>query len=355
MTMFLTMRYIKLFGFVCPKCGQMFFKNIYAMRENKTGVPEFYIPDEVKEKGRVTCPYKYKLDMKTGEKTIESGCGHKFMYRDRKIPRWDVSKFLAYDNKDLMDKIFTMPDFSPIIADEAVKFASSQSWSKSDSKDLKDLFTVIRPRRFLMFFNVPEMTWIDQRYREGMSSFWMRIIERGRCVLFEKDKGEAKDKYHLKELEELMGVVKFFTPMDKIKAKLKKHPCYFDTFDFPAIPEKQYAEYELYRNAVNLQRQVEERELSNKDIAKIAVYNIMRNWDRLKIEIDKSKEYRPTYALIADEITSNPLTRERVVSDATLRNWVDGVSNYIKTKGQNALVFDGGTGHEKEIDDQGGK
>ena len=345
-TIYLARRYNQLFGFMCPKCGAMFYKNSYDMKI-VDGKSVFYIPEKVLN-GKVQCPYKYKLNIKDNKKEIDSGCGHVFDYKDRKIPKWESKTFVCYDNKDIVDKIFSLPDYAPIVADEAVKAASAQNWNKSDAKELKDLFTVIRPRRFLMFFNLPEFTWLDHKYREGMSSFWLRIVDRGIAVLFEKDKGESKDKYHLKELEALMGTVKFFTSTEKVGAKLKKHPCYFDTLSIPMLPDNVYDDYELYRNAVNLQRQVEERTISNKDMAKIATFNLMHNWDRIKLAVDKSKEYATTYRILNDEIFVNPLTRAPLVSEATLRNWNNGVENFIKTQGQNALVFDGAIAKPEE-------
>lgn len=344
-TVTLAKRYIDRFGFICPKCGTEFFKNVFAHKRGETGNPVFYVPDYVKnDKAWIVCPISYELDLKTGEKRKVSGCGHKFLYSQRKKMKWDAQRFIAYDNSDVIKKIFTLPNYSPIICDEAVKFAASFEHAKTESKELKKLFTVIRPKRFWIFFNIPEVSWIDSKYREAMSSFWLRMIERGVGVLFEKDKGEAIEKYHMKELQKIMGTVKYFTPMDKIRRSIMKHPCYFDTFKFPELDAKTYDNYEMVRNAVNLQRQVEEMEISNRDYAKIAAWNLMNNWDRIQIAINKSKENRMTYNILTNEIMNNPLTRKRLVSDVTCRNWIRGVDDYLKSKGGAGDVFEGVSG-----------
>ena len=167
------------------------------------------------------------------------------------------------------------------------------------------------------------------------------MVERGTGVLFEADKGVSADIWHLKELEKAMGVIKFFTPLDKIKMKLRKHPCFFDMFKFPEVEPKVYDNYELVRNAVNLQRQVEEQSLSNKDIAKIGAYNLIHNWDRISIAIQKSKENRMTYGLLASEVFHNPVLNKRIVADVTCRSWVRGVQEFIKSKGKDIHEFDG--------------
>jgi hypothetical protein len=223
--------------------------------------------------------------------------------------------------------------------DEAIQFASGQEHNKTESRELKKLFTVIRPKRFWIFFNIPDMLWIDSKYREGMASFWLRMIERGTGIIFEKNKAESKDKWETKRMQELMGTIKFFTPMDKLKRNLMKHPCYFDMFRFPNLPQEIYDDYEYVRNAISLQRRVEEQSFNNKDYAKIASYNLIHNWERISVAIQRSKENRTTYKLLSEEIFSDPVTTKRLVGDVTIRNWVGGIQDYIKTKGQDAKVF----------------
>jgi len=623
-SIYLAKKYIDKYSFICPKCGNEFFKNVYTVKTDK-GAPVFYIPEYVKnDTAWIECPIEYKLD-KSGEKKKASGCGHQFKYSERKRIKWDASKFIAYDNNDVINKVFKLPTYSPIVCvagntkvtikkdgkiskeiisklegknnfeilsynqtkdifefkkpkacvltnkqsyvnsiilengkkidvtddhlfltkrgyikakdlteddeikiytkkwcnlkktiklntkqsvydvvgipdnhnfvandivvhncDEAIRFAcltedtlismprdltkypdgvpirdlinkenfhvyswnhkknklelsnckgcfyvkdadvfemelttgkkiqatedhkfhlmdgtvkemkdlneldklklkeikcgriksityigkkpvyslvevsknhnyfgnmlllsnSGMEHNHAESKELKKLFTVIRPKRFWIFFAIPSIKWVDSKYREGMASFWLRILERGVGVLFEADKGVTKDIWHLKELEAAMGPIKFFTPMDKIKRNLMKHPCYFDMFKFPDLDEKTYDDYELVRNAVNLQRQVEEQSLSNKDIAKIAAYNLVHNWERIAVAIQRSKENNVTAGILADEIFFNPVVRKRTVSDVTIRSWVRGVQEYIKTKGDDSSGFDGAVSSE---------
>lgn len=339
---YLARRYLEMYSFICPKCGNNFFKNVYAIKDLGTEKPSFSIPNYINDVW-IKCPILYKLD-KTDRKVIESGCDHVFHYSQRKRIKWEASRFIAYDNKDVIDKLYNSPQHWPIVIDEAMNVIAAQNHNRTEVKFLKQLLTVVRPRRYILFFCVPEASWVDSKVREGMSSFWLRMVERGVGIMFEKDKGEVMDKYHVKDMAKMMGTVKFFTPMAKIKRNLKKHPCYFSTFKFPPLPEKVYDEYELVRNQLNLQRQVEEMELSNKDIAKMATYNLIRNWDRVKISVDKSRDSRLTYEILTKEILVNPVTRQSIASDVTARNWVRGVEEFIKSRGKQAQMFDGQVG-----------
>ena len=288
------------------------------------------------------------MDLKSGEKVKIRGCGYKIKWSERKKIKWEARKFIAYDAQGLIDLLFNAVEYSPIIADEAFQILGGQNHNKSENKYLKEVLNNARPKKHIMFYLIPEVTWLDSKLREGFSSFWIRMVERGQAIIFEKDKGEAKDKYHMKELEKIFGTVKFFTPMDKIKRNVRKHPCYFDTISIPKLPEKVYNDYEMYRNSVLLQRQVEELALSNKDIAKMMTWNLMNQWDRLKMAVDKSKEARPTYSIIQHEVLIDPVSRKSLASEPTIRNWLKGVSDYVKTKGADAIAFEGEIGAQQK-------
>ena len=339
---YLARQYVDMYGFICPNCGVEFYKSVYAIKHTSGGDPYFEIPEYVlNDTAMIQCPIRYRLDLKTGEKKAIRGCGHKFKWSQRKKIKWEAKKFIAYDAQGLVDLLFNAVENSPIIADEAFQILGGQNHNRAENKYLKEVINNARPKQHIMLYCIPEVTWLDSKLREGFSSFWMRLIERGEVVIFEKDKGESKDKYHMKELEKIFGTVKFFTPMDKIKRNLKKHPCFFDTFKVPELPEKIYQDYNLYRNSVLLQRQVEELSLSNKDIAKMMVWNLMNQWGRIKIAIDKSKEARPTYSILQNEILIDPISRKSLASEPTLRNWLKGVDDYVKTKGSESKTFEG--------------
>lgn len=338
-----------MFGFICPSCGCDFYKNIYSLKHDSQGEPYFEIPEYVlNDEAWIECPKHEKIDLKTGKKEVYLGCGHKIRWSQRKKIKWDSSKFVCYDAKGLTDLLFHAVPYSPIVADEAFQILGGQNHNRAENKYLKEVLNNARPKRHMMFYCIPEVTWLDSKLREGFSSFWIRMIERGEAVIFEKDKGEAKDKYHMKELEKIFGTVKFFTPMDKIKRNLRKHPCFFDMVKIPELPGSVYNDYESYRNSVLLQRQVEELELSNKDIAKIMTWNLMRMWDRLKLSVDKSKQAKPTYDILLRDVIVDPVTRKSLASEPTLRNWLKGVDDFVASKGSDVLAFDGALEKEKD-------
>lgn len=225
--------------------------------------------------------------------------------------------------------------------DEAIKFAAAQNHNKAESKQLKEIFAVIRPRRLMFLMCIPEFTWLDSKYREGMSSFWLRLINRGEAVLFEKDKGIADDHYHVKKLQKLMGSVFHYTDVRKLKSKLTKHPCFSSLIQVPTLSDAVYNNYETVRNALTLQRQIEEATLSNKDMAKMVAWNVMNNWDNIRLQVQKSKSNRMTYQILINNVFRNPITTKSLISEPTARNYIKAVDDYVASKGIEVGGFDG--------------
>lgn len=213
---------------------------------------------------------------------------------------------------------------------------SAMDHNKTESKEMKKLFTVVRPRRLFMMANIPELTWIDSKYREIMSHFWIYCINKGVAFIMEKDKAVTKDKWHLKELSKILGTIKYFTGIDKIKRNIKKHPCYSNTITWGELPSKFYDNYELVRNAHNLREQVEEMAVTNNDLAKIMCYNLLYHWDRIHQNVIRGKKNSITYNVLRNDILINPVTKLPMASETTVRNWVIGVEEFVKTKGDNA-------------------
>jgi hypothetical protein len=336
-SIFMTLKYLDMFSFVCPHCGAEFYKNIYDMKLDGNGEPVFLRQND--KKIYIQCPIEYKIDLQTKKKVPVRGCGKIHPLSQRKKVKFDGDKFIAYDNQDVLDKMFDMPQYAPIILDEAMNVLAGQNHNKSETKYLKEKINVIRPKRHMIFYNIPEITWLDSKVREGFASFWLRMIDRGEAILFEKDQGECFDKWHLKELNKMMGTVKFFSSADKIRRSVKKHPCFFDTFSIPKVPDSIYDEYEYYRNAKNIQREMEEMEVSEKDTAKIVAWNLLNRWDRIRLSIDKSKSGKCTYKVLTEEIMVNPVTRKSLATEPTIRNWVQGVNKYVKSQGKEIAEF----------------
>ena len=333
----LARQFVELFGFVCPKCGSEFYQEYmsYDEKTNKFTVPKYVLEG----KHKITCPTQFELNMSSGEKELKSGCGHSFNFSERIPIKWVANKFIAYDTKQVIEMLQKGVKGQPIIADEAYSALSSGDHNKSENKALKHLLTVIRPKNYFIQWLIPNKRFLDSKVARQYSNYHFRCVRRGVISIFEKDKGMTPDPYHDKSMEKIFGHVFTFTDMTKILKKVVKHPCYFDTIEVRKIPDEVYDEYEYYRNALTIQRSAEEANFNEKDKTKLMAWNLMRNWDRIKIAVDKSKASKMTYGILAKEIAVNPMDHKSLVSDMTIRNWVTGVDDFLKRKGKDAAVF----------------
>lgn len=134
-------------------------------------------------------------------------------------------------------------EYLPLVADEAVMFMLGEDWGKTQSRELKKIFTQARIKHRVIFPCIPEFWWIDSKYREGMVLFWIHVVARGKALVFTPDiKIGSIDKWHRKEFERVTGINIFSSP-EKIINIYRHHPCFFDVMNFPKINQETYGKY----------------------------------------------------------------------------------------------------------------
>ena len=94
----------------------------------------------------------------------------------------DVKTYTAYSNQDVQNHVRDLPDYSPLACDEAVNFAMGEDWMRSENKELKKVLSKIRTKHLLLFFNIPDLWWLDAKYRENMMTIWIHIVKKGYVI-----------------------------------------------------------------------------------------------------------------------------------------------------------------------------
>ncbi|KKK86513.1 hypothetical protein LCGC14_2762490, partial [marine sediment metagenome] len=167
---------------------------------------------------------------------------------------FDMEKYMAYTNADITEKIYSLPKYSPLIGDEAVRFAWSRDWNKAENKELAKLSTQIRTKKLIFFMNIPKLPWIDSAYREQLLDIWVWIHssfaegkKTGYAMIFEPDRNQAEtDSWHLDTLKKHMRKkerIGRFTEIQRLFRIVKYNPCFVDAFPFPKMPEDLYESY----------------------------------------------------------------------------------------------------------------
>jgi len=266
----------------------------------------------------------------------------------RKCRKFNFMNYLAYDNEEVMRLVYTNQEFTPLLADEGVRFMMAEDWGRSESKDMKKLFAQMRTKHLIVFTNIPQFTWLDKKYKNDMTTCWVRILKREIALLMFPDLSEVPDTWHFNELMKMMGSYNIFTKEEdilKIAEKIKnKHPCGFDWFRFPKVPDDIYAEYLKARDAKAFENKVEkDKVIDQKLVAKVILYNINQNWHEIKSILDKCKMHKGKYVfskkLISELLCRNPQTGEILLSQAGVNKWVQIIEAMVKQKKEDELVL----------------
>lgn len=304
-------KYIELFGLYCQSCGHEWIYTGTALIKGSHG----------------------RMDIKNNLFQPCPKCSSSNVTKPKEI---NFSLYLCYDNDEVWEKIHDLPIFAPILPDEGVRFMMGEDWNVSENKQMKKLFAQCRTKRHLISTNIPKFKWLDSKYKNDMTTFWVRILKRGIAIVLLPDLGETNDPWHMDEFEKLLGSYNYFTTEAEIlkrAQKLKeKHVCVFDYFHIPKLPEELYKKYQKARDAKVFERKQREIELDQKELSKIATYNLLNHWDEIKGAIKSGRFDRPTLKILENSVFSNPITDEQTVRYTTLRNWHKEIAQIVRKK-----------------------
>ena len=157
--------------------------------------------------------------------------------------KFSPKRHIAYSNADVMNKIDTLNKFEPIIADEAVRFASGADWAKKENKDLKKKLAQVRTKHLLYILCFPlKIIKLEKNYLESFTNYWIDLYGRGHGAVYVKDKNPVQDVWRLRAFEKI-GSYNEFTSRHLILERLKKHPNFWTSIKFPKPPEWLYNKY----------------------------------------------------------------------------------------------------------------
>lgn len=87
--------------------------------------------------------------------------------------KFSPKRHIAYNNSDVMNKIDALNKFEPIIADEAIRFASSEDWAKKENKALKKKLAQVRTKHLLYILCFPLKIYkLEKTYLESYTNYW---------------------------------------------------------------------------------------------------------------------------------------------------------------------------------------
>lgn len=254
---------------------------------------------------------------------------------------FSVKEFIAYDNSEVQAKIKSLPEGSPLVCDEAARFAMGEDWNKSENKDMKKLFAQMRTKHLIVFLCLPRFGWLDRKYREDMVSYWAWIPTRGSALLFSPDDNPGvPDVWHLKDFnvggKVNLGRISMLTDPDVIISKTRKHRCFNDVCDFPVVPKELYEKYVAIRDEKAFGE--ENPVLDQRSLAKFLCYNLKVRWPEFVRLVEGGRLGRPTLKMLSEEFLKNPVSGKSLAAYVTVQNWVKAVDRVLELERRGGVV-----------------
>jgi len=105
----------------------------------------------------------------------------------------------------MKEAITQLPQYSCIIADEAIRILYKMQWYTKAQIYLNQLFSLCRQENKIVLLCIPRFMDINSYFRTWRIKFWVNILERGTAVLFGKDWSQfCKEPWHLDENQKMI-------------------------------------------------------------------------------------------------------------------------------------------------------
>lgn len=161
-------------------------------------------------------------------------------------PKFTIERNVAYRGGEIKGKYETLPKYSVLDIDEAMKDFYKRGWMTVDRRKLNILFSRIREKNIATFMLIPNFWDIDPYYRNHRVKIWIHIASRGIVVVSKKDKNPyALDKWHQKENEKIIGrfLYKRVDSIDNLVHAMSKTKNFIYNLNFIPKDEQLWQEY----------------------------------------------------------------------------------------------------------------
>lgn len=157
--------------------------------------------------------------------------------------KFNPARHMAYTNADVMMKIGSLDKFEPIVLDEAVRFASASDWAKRENRELRKKLAQVRTKHLLYILCFPlKIEKVEHTYLDSFVNYWIDLFARGQGAIYIRDANPAADAWRIKDFKDI-GSYTEFTPVDKVKEMLMKHPNFWQMVKFPKVRDDVYNKY----------------------------------------------------------------------------------------------------------------
>lgn len=267
-----------------------------------------------------------------GKSTFEIVFSREYVKQYMAVNNYNPEEWIAFDHEDLKTKIHTLPPFSPILADEAIRFAYNLDWNTKESKELVKLLTQSRPKRQIIFMAVPGLESLQKAFRRDLITFWVHIIKKGFAMVFKPNLApNTEDPFMLKKVAEIFGFFSYHSDPNQVIRRLMALPTFEMYITFPELPKELYQRYDTLRNEAVFK---EDAGVVHKgDALRATLYNLRNNWVEFQASVAQSRDKtRPSFRLFSEELCRNPLNNVPLYSSQSLAQMVNSFARNIEAR-----------------------
>lgn len=173
----------------------------------------------------------------------------------------DENMILNPYSREVIKKVNTLPHYSPIVLDEAIKVADKYLWNTREQKKLRAFFNTCRKQYKYVFMCIPDLFDLAPGFRNRRVMWWIRIIGRdkknrfGIAALFRRKPITAgQDPWDQDAMKKILDTFYKNTPItewDTFEEKcsvVRKLPNFSQFLTFPPMPESVEKHYEARVN-----------------------------------------------------------------------------------------------------------
>lgn len=203
---------------------------------------------------------------------------------------------------EIRKKIYNLPRFTPIIADEAIKIMYKLNWGTKIQKYLNQIYAVCRNQNKISIFNMPRFTDFSEYFRNHRIKLWIHIVdpinnqkEFGHAVLMSRSWNPiTSDPWGLKIFEKAIELERKRKRKDAeydLNSKIdlfSQLPSFVDVLEFGWVKQSAWDSYLELKNQIGQEDEdlfnEEKFEKQLTDLKKVAV---------IAIKTFKAMDYKP--------------------------------------------------------------
>jgi len=142
----------------------------------------------------------------TGEEgSSKSTCAHQIGFNTDKNYSLEENVLYSPSKRELEEKIKSLPRFSTIDGDEAIKILDKHLWHQPKQIFLNMFYRMCRQENQISLMVMPRFSEFNEGFRNHRIKIWIHVLDRGIAVVFIKDPSAfAKDPWWFDENQKII-------------------------------------------------------------------------------------------------------------------------------------------------------